>query len=141
MAKARTRSAESFRYILRADEGLPSEQQSVWIFNPVTGPERARLIDEATVTRVLVDGTREVLDRANQQARENVRAHLIAVENFPSDAPKPWPKSFGDQQTYLDMLDEAEILELHNELFTRSWLSAEAKNSLAPGPTSGSGAP
>jgi hypothetical protein len=141
MAKARIRSAESFRYVPEADRALPVEEQSTFILNPLTGPERARLMDEATVTHVLSDGTKEIVDRTYRQARENVRAHLVSIENFPPGAPKAWPAKAREQDEYLELLDDGLLLEIHNEHFTRSWLGADAKNFSLPEPMSGSGAP
>lgn len=141
MAKQIKRSAEAFRYTLVADRQLEPTEQTVFTLNPLTAPERRRLVDESTVTRVLPDGTREIIERARQQAWENVRSHIVSVENFPVGQAKLWPKSRDEQDAYLNEFEEDAILEMHNELFRRSWLGDDVKNSLTPEPMSSSGAP
>lgn len=141
MAKAKQRSAESFRYVLVGDRELPPEQQTTFVLNPLTGPERARVRDEAVVTVVAPTGERRIIDRTYQQSRETVQAHLVSIENFPLGAPKAWPTKLSEQAAYMDLFDDGDLLELHNELFTRSWLGDDAKNFSEPEPMSGSGAP
>lgn len=141
MAKQIKRSAESFRYVLKSDQSLQATEQTVFVLNPLSADERDRLIDEAVVTRTLPDGSKEAVDRTRQQSRGTVLAHLAGVENFPVGAPREWPKAIEDRKNYLNELADDDVLELHNELFRRSWLGDEEKNSSSPELTSRSGAP
>jgi hypothetical protein len=140
MAKAKKRSAESFAYVLEKDRELPPDQQTRFMLRPLTTGERHSLFERAT-ERIEVPGGVRVISHTLSIAREVCRDHIESIDRFPSDKPVPWPQKTKERDEYLDQFDDLDLVEIYNELFRRSWVGDEEKNSSTPGPTSSSGAP
>lgn len=141
MAKAKKRSAESFSYILESDRALPADQQTRFMLRPLTSAERHSLFSRATERIELPEGGTRVISHTLALAREVCLDHIESIDRFPTDAPKPWPAKRGEREMYLDQFADLDLVELYNELFKRSWIGDEEKNSSTPEPMSSSGAP
>lgn len=130
MATRVHRPAESFAYVLKADRALPIEQQSRFVCRPMTQAERQALRDDVNRRVECPDGSRMVVSRTRQVAREVVLEHVVAIENFPAGEPLDWPvgKSREERAKYLEMLDDDAVFELGNHIFERSDVGAELKN-------------
>jgi hypothetical protein len=133
MAKSIKRQAETWIYVIEKDRALPPEQQSRFTFRPLTFSERALVRDT-----MAVDGA----SRVYRTAGELLLDHLLSVDNFPVEHPKPWPSDRDARMQYLELLDDADVLELGNEIWLRSSLGRDetiVKNSSPPERTSSSG--
>lgn len=139
MAKAVKRPAESWTFILPSDKDLPPAEQSRFVLRPMTVSERAAAQDDLVRTMFGPNGERFVLRRTHQQAYELALSHIVSVENFPADAPKQWPDARDEQRKYLEMLDDRDLLEIGNEVWRKSAVGGEEKNSSSPGRTPSSG--
>lgn len=131
MAKKNRCVAESWTYITQADRALPKEEQTRFVLSPMPWDERDRARD-ALSSDVVV----------HRQARQMALEHIVAVENFPVGAPAPWPTGRAARETYLNTLDDGDVLEIGNEVWARSTLGADEeslKNSFTPERTSASG--
>lgn len=142
MAKAKKRPAEAWTYILKSDRALPQEEQSRFTLRPMTYVERAALLDDLQRTDIERDGRVIETMRVHRNAWALALAHIVAVENFPAGEPQPWPEDRAAREHYMDQIDNDDVLEIGNEIWTRSGLGIEApeiKNSSPPGLTSISG--
>lgn len=128
--KAIKRPSGSWRFVPPADQRLKTEEQTVFVLNPLTQGERMVVWDELRWSEVLPDGTRNIRSRANQQAYELCLAQIGAIENFPAGAPKAWPKNGSDEEkrAYLDQIDDVTILLVGSEIREHSSLEDEVKN-------------
>jgi hypothetical protein len=125
MAKAIKRVAGSWRYVLLEDRALPTEQQSVFVLNPLTGAERERVADEVSQRVPQSDGTVRVISRMRQLARELCLTHIVTAERFPSDAPEAWPEKMDARASYLERLSDDQVFEIGNQIYERSTLGPE----------------
>lgn len=144
MAKAKKRPAESWTYVLEADRALDAAQQSRFVLSPMTYAERAAIRDD------LLRGEGNV-SKVFRNAGTIAIEHLVSIENFPAGEPQPWPADRAARERYLELLDDDDVLEIGNEIWTRSALGYRdkdteplrdgdvAKNSSTPEPTSSSG--
>jgi hypothetical protein len=142
MAKQAKRSAESWTYVLEADQRLPVEEQTRFTLKPMTGAERAQFVDDLVRTSVAPDGSQTVMRRTQQNARELCLTHIERIENFPAGSngsAMAWPKSREEREAYLEQLSDDDVMELGNEVYVRSTAGPDAKNSLPLGHTSRSG--
>lgn len=142
MAKAIKRPAESWVYVLMRDLTLDLGQQSRFTLRPMTHAERAAVRDDIARTQEAADGSTITLMRTRQQGYSIALSHIVSIENFPSDAPKPWPTDANDRAAYLEQLADDDVLELGNEVWARSALGADGpaiKNFSTPERTSSSG--
>lgn len=142
MAKAKKRPAEAWVYVLRTDRALPLEQQSRFTLRPMTYAERAGVLDDFLRTETAADGAKIETSRVYRNAWELALEHIVSVENFPVGAADPWPQGREARVQYLDLLDNDDLLEIGNEVWTRSGLGIDGdaiKNSSAPELTSRSG--
>lgn len=123
MAKAIRRSTEPFVYVLERDRNLPPNEQSRFTLKPLTTAERFELLDTVVTTIIHPDGRREIVDHTWRRAREQLKSHLVSVENFPAEDPRSWPSdgTDTDRERYLDRLEDSDILEIYNEIFRRSF--------------------
>lgn len=135
MAKAAKRPAEAWTYVLKADRALEPSQRSVFTLAPMTYAQRA-VINDSMVLSALDDS------RVYRTAGEMVLSHIASIENFPAGEPQPWPADRASRERYLEMLEDGAVLELGNEIWSRSALGKDEeplKNSSAPEPMSSSG--
>lgn len=145
MAKAVKRPAESWIYVLKADRGLEERERSVFTLAPLTYAQRAGVRDD--MQRAAAASS----DRVHRAAAEIAVTHIVLIENFPAGEPQPWPKSRGDRERYIEMLDDDHVLEIGDEIWGRSSLGFRSdpdqdpkdgdllKNSPTPEDTSVSG--
>ena len=138
MPKKIIRSAESFTVVLGCDRALPPDQQSRFVFRPLTQAEKMAVLDGLNWVHVHTDGSQEIMPRSFRQARELVMAHLEEAHNFPTDGPIPWPAkgSEAERGKYLEMLEEGDLLELGNAVRYQ----AQPGLAVALGATEGTGA-
>jgi hypothetical protein len=128
--------------VLKGDRDLPLDQQTRFILRPLSQAEQVAAEDEVYYLAFDGTGTKSHVSREKRVARQLALSHIEAIENFPVGAPKPWPSDPEKRDEYLEQLRSEDVLEVGNEIFTRSKLGAEAealKNSSPPAPTSGSG--
>lgn len=129
MATAQKRAAERWRYVLDVDKALPEEQQSGFILTPLSQLERAEARDNFARRVVARSGETTVSKRDSRMCVEFCATHIAEVENFPVGAPKPWPAMPEERYRYLEQLDDAWVQELGNEIWVRSELGDDIKNS------------
>jgi hypothetical protein len=129
VATAQKRAAESWRYVLKSDESLPPEQQSVFVLTPLNVIERAEARDGMVRRVVGATGETTVSQRDKRLSVEFCLSHIREIENFPAGAPKPWPDTSDERLRYLDQLDDSAVQELGNEIWVRSELGETEKNS------------
>lgn len=129
MAKKVARPAESWTYVLKDDRELRPEEQSHFVLRPLTQSERALSLDEVMRGFTSPDGVTTTVVYARRQAIETVITCLLSVENFPAGAPEPWPTSRADRLAYLNGLSVKWISELADEVFERSIVGDDLKNS------------
>jgi hypothetical protein len=144
MAKKRTRSAESWRYVLKADRMLPEKEQTVWILRPLTQAERAEVQDNFVRLHHMPSGGTVVERRDHRQTLELCLTNIEDVENFPGDAPTKlkWPANPDDHNAraaFLEQVDDADVHEIGNEIWAQAVLGDSVKNSSPPEGTSLSG--
>lgn len=129
MAKRVTRPAESWSYVLQSDRGLPLEEQSRFVLSPLSQIERAAIRDEIARVSTASDGRKDIISRERRQGVEIVLDHLVSVENFPAGAPQKWPDKREERSAYLEQLDDDFVQELANEIWEKSTIGLEVKNS------------
>jgi hypothetical protein len=136
-----TRPVESFTYIPRADRDLPPDEQMVLTLRPMTLFERLSKMEGQDayhtdpVTMMQVQRPREYTS-----SLETCLVHIVKVEHFPPEEPKPWPgpdAPYRERLEYLAMFSEPLIYEIGQEVFKRSTAPVTAGNSSSPTPTSG----
>jgi hypothetical protein len=135
------RLAGSWTFILARDraEGVKPEDQTVFRLRPMTGPERDVVKDDVSRTVLQEDGLSAVVTREQQVARRICLEHIESVQNFPAGAAEPWPDDREARAHYLEMLDDAAVFEIGEEIFTKSTIGEPEKNSSGPEPTLRSG--
>lgn len=121
MAKAKKRPTEAWTYVLEADRSLDPSEQSRFVLAPMTYAQRAAVRDGMTQG-----------DRVYRSAGEIALDHILSIENFPSDDPRPWPAEREERRKYLELLDDDDVLEIGNEVWARSTLTYRAQPSDAP---------
>jgi hypothetical protein len=131
MAKAVQRPAGSWTYILKSDEHLPIGQQSRFVLKPLTGAERDAVTDNLAVTRTTSQGV-EIQRRMRQESRVLCLTHIVSIDNFPSERPKPWPDKEEDRAKYLELLDDEFVFELGNQIFEQSNVLAPRDAAVSP---------
>ena len=121
MATKAAAPIEAWEYILKCDRELPPEQQSRFRLRPLTLAERAAARDNLARTHVH-DGERTVVSRSRQVAIELTLSNLVSAENFPAGEAMPWPAdgTLAEKRAYLELLGDAAVNELGNEIFDRS---------------------
>lgn len=121
MAKSKRKAAEAWRYVLKEDRELPPEQQSTFVLRPMTMIEQAAYFDAYRSG----GGDGDTVWKGTVQLAVD---HIANVENFPTDAPKEWPKDRTGQMAYLDEIGVDACFEIGNEVFRRSYIGDEEKN-------------
>lgn len=142
MAKAVKRPAESWVYVLKGDRALPEEEQSRFTLRPMTYFERAAVLDDFLRSDTSTGGQDAGASRVYRNAWAIALNHIASVENFPVGTPAPWPESRAEKVSYLGMLENDDVLEIGNEVWSRSGMGIDGetiKNSLPPEPISRSG--
>lgn len=129
MAKKAPRPAESWTYVLVADRELATEEQSIFTLSPLSQAERATVRDELARIQTQQDGTKSIISRSHRQGWEIALRHIVSIENFPAGSPEPWPKGDVERRKYLEALDDGFVQELGNEVWARSELGDDLKNS------------
>lgn len=131
MAKKAWRSAESWTYVLLADRELPPEQQTRFTLSPLSQLERAAVRDEIARVQTLQDGTKSIISHSRRQGLEIAVRHIASIENFPGDTPEKekWPAGETERRKYLEMLGDDSVQEIGNEIWTKSELGDDLKNS------------
>jgi hypothetical protein len=120
MAKARKRAAESWQYVLKSDEGLPTEEQSRFTLRPLTLNEHAAYFDAIAGD----DGSAKVWNSTVALCL----THITAIENFPAGEPREWPSDRKARLDYLEDLGLDACFEIGNEVYRRSKVEQAAKN-------------
>lgn len=131
MAKKNRCIAESWTYVTKADRALPKEEQTRFVLSPMTWAERDRARDALSSDTVV-----------HRQARQLALDHIVSIENFPVGGPLPWPADRAARESYLNTLDDGDVLEVGNEVWTRSTIGADEeplKNFSTPERISASG--
>lgn len=142
MARTVKRPTTSWEYVLKADRTLPEEEQTRFTLRPMAYLERAAVLDDFQPSDPTIGGQDGGTSRIWRNAWKIALNHIVAVENFPVGAPQPWPESRGAKMAYLDLLDNDDILEIGNEVWSRSGLGIDGetiKNSSPPEHISRSG--
>lgn len=129
MAMKMKRPASSWTYVLSVDEDKPVEEQSRFLLRPLTVSERAAIRDDIARVHTAADGSQVTTTRTYGQGIEIVLEHVVSIENFPAGAPEPWPEAIAERRRYLEGLDDAWIQEIANEVWAKSTIANELKNS------------
>lgn len=130
--RAMNRASGNWRYVPLADRSEPVERQTVITLSPLSGIERAEMWDNVNwVVENDETGEKSVQPRVFRQARELCLQHIVNVENFPVGSPEPWPAkgTREDKDRYLDKFHDLDLLEVGNELRSRSLLGDAEKKS------------
>jgi hypothetical protein len=107
MARQVKRQTENWTYVLEADRALPEAEQTKFTLKPLNPNERDRIIDGFSSTVTLRDGTKEVHDHGRELSGRLPITHVVAIDNFPVGAPKPWP-------------EDRDVRELGTEIWNKS---------------------
>lgn len=146
MAQKAQRPAAAWWFTLRREHGLPAEEATRFLLDPLTGPERMDVWDKLA-GRAALDG-QQLQPQTFRTARELCIAKIRDIQNFPSmrknpdgtytDQAEPYPVlgTRDDKAAYIDQLDEFDIVEIGHEIRDQSSLSPQLKNSSPPKPTS-----
>lgn len=126
MAKKSTRPTEPFWFTLPSDKDRPQTEQSRFRFRPLNQRERMEAMDNVEAVTVAATSERQLRFRTFQQARETVLKTLIETENFPSDAPLPYPGDREAQSRYVEMLDDADLYACGEHVFSHSTTGSDA---------------
>lgn len=129
MAKKVPRPAGSWTFVLAADRTLPDGEQSRFTVSPLTITERAIVRDEIARIHTQPDGSKSIISQNRRQGVEIALHHIVSIENFPVGEPQPWPKGNEERLRYLEMLGDDSVQEIGNEIWTRSELGNDLKNS------------
>lgn len=131
MPKATKRQVEAWWYVLMSEREKPKEEQSRFLCKPLTQAERMRVWDDHNWVTVDREGQSAVNSRGLQQAHALCVSQIIEVQNFPLEAPRPWPAqgSKAEKEAYLEQLDDMDVFEIGNAVREKSVLEVEAKNS------------
>jgi len=124
-----TRPAESWSYVLECDRELDAAEQSRFILRPLTQSERAAVRDDIARVETAKDGARSVVSRSQRQGIELAINHIVSIENFPAGAPQPWPPDPATRRSYLEMLRDDYVQEVANEIWAKSVVGDDLKNS------------
>lgn len=139
MAKKKKRAAESWRYVLKADRGLPPEQQTVFILRPLTQAEQLDVKDNAARYYTPPQGGEVQVRRQHRLSLELCLTNILDVENFPAGGPpEKWPADPEARAAFLEGLDNDDVFEVGNEIYAQSLLGPAPKASSPPAPTLGS---
>lgn len=128
MATKMKRRAESWRYVLVSDRDLAPEHQSTWILNPLTQAQRAEVSDNMVRVHSQPDGGQTFVSRPHRLTLDLCLSNIAGVENFPSDAPVPWPVGREERLAYLEGLNDAYVHEIGNEIYAQAILGDDIKN-------------
>lgn len=130
MAKKANRPAESWIYVLVGDRTLPEAEQTRFTLSPLTISERAIVRDEIARVQTLQDGTKTVISQHRRQGLDIALRHIVSIDNFPvGESSQPWPKETDRRLAYLEMLGDDNVQEIGNEIFSKSELGDDLKNS------------
>lgn len=111
--KAVKRPKEPFEFILPEDRELPTEEQTVFVCQPLTQEEEMVVLDGLSYeTRNVETGERTVHSRSWRQALEIAQSHIEEVRNFPAGNPQPWPSGASARAEYLKMLSEEQVFRI-----------------------------
>jgi hypothetical protein len=122
--KAVKRTLGSWKFVPPSDINLPTSEQSVFVLKPLTQLQRMEVWDN--LKWVNQDGTMQ--PRGFQQARELCLKNIESIVNFPVGDPQPWPESIADRATYLEQVDDMDVMIIGNEIRDHSGLGEEEKN-------------
>jgi hypothetical protein len=120
MARQVKRQTENWTYVLEADRALPEAEQTKFTLKPLNPNERDRIIDGFSSTVTLRDGTKEVHDHGRELSGRLPITHVVAIDNFPVGAPKPWPEDRDERIAYLAQMDDRDVRELGTEIWNKS---------------------
>ena len=146
MAQKAKRPAAAWWFVLKAERDRPKEEQTRFLLDPLTGPERMDVWDKLA-GRAALDG-RGLEPQTFRTARELCIAKIRDIQNFPSAKPngdgtyadqsEPYPVHGNREEkaAYIDQFDEFDIVEIGHEIRDQSSLSPQLKNSSPPKPTS-----
>jgi hypothetical protein len=131
MAKKSERPREPFWFTPPADRALPPAEQSRFKFRPLRQYERLEFMDNTEVVTEDGTGSRQLRFRSFTQSLELVLLTLIEAENFPAGEPVKYPKegTREEKAKYIEDIDDGLIYVLGQEVFNRSTLGQDSKNS------------